>query len=170
MKLILMLLGLLAAGGSGVAVAGTSTNAAADSRILMLEPSSMPVAAGKVTLTIGALQRTNGVYAGDYKIKVFPYFLKNEKGRLAIVVSDAALAGINAGKVTAISGTATTNGKNGRSRHIEATVTPAGCNRGQVKLWFPAGGRQMVFEPAYHIVENGPVTISAPRPATPIHL
>src|ERR1035437_606840 len=101
MKFILMLLVLLAAGGSVIA-AGLSTNAAAASRIFMLDPSSMPVAGGKVTLTIGALQRTNGVYAGDYKIKVFPYFLKNEKGRLAIVVSDAALAGINAGKVTAL--------------------------------------------------------------------
>jgi hypothetical protein len=170
MKLILMLLVLLAAGGSVVAVAGTSTNAAADSRIILLDPSFMPMTAGKVTLTIGALQRTNGVYAGDYKIKVFPYFLKNEKGRLAIVISDAALAGINEGKVTAISGTATTNGKGGRSRHIEATVTPAGTNRGQVKLWFSGGGRQMVFEPAYHIVENGTVAISAPQPATPIHL
>ena len=32
----------------------------------------MPVAAGKATLTIGPLQRTNGVYTGDYKLKVFP--------------------------------------------------------------------------------------------------
>ena len=52
----------------------------------------MPIAGGKATLTIGPLQRTNGTYAGDYKLKVFPYFLKNDKGRLAIVVSDAALA------------------------------------------------------------------------------
>ena len=99
----------------------------------------MPVAAGKATLIIGALQRTNGVYAGDYKIKVFPYFLKNEKGRLAIVVSDESLAEASQGKVVAITGTATTSGKSGKSRHIDATATPVDSNHGTLKLWFMAG-------------------------------
>ena len=84
----------------------------------------MPVSAGKVTLIIGPLKRANGVYTGDYKIKVFPYFFKNENGRLAIVVSDASLAAVNQGKVVAITGTATTSGKGGKSRTIEATATP----------------------------------------------
>jgi hypothetical protein len=55
---------------------------------------------------------------------VFPYFLKNENGTLAIVVSDASLAEINRGRVTAITGftgTATTSGKGERSRPIGAT-------------------------------------------------
>jgi hypothetical protein len=79
-------------------------NSAPTDRILMIDPSSMPIAAGKATLTIGALQRVDGVYSGDYKIKVFPWFLKNEKGRLAIVVSDESLAEINQGKAAAMSG------------------------------------------------------------------
>ncbi len=110
----------------------------------------MPIAGGKATLIIGALQRTKGVYAGDYKIKVFPYFSKNEKGTLAIVVSDESLAKLNQGKVAAIIGTATTNGKGGPSRHIDATATPANINRGTLKLWFMAGNKKMIFEPAYH--------------------
>ena len=40
----------------------------------MIDPSSMPVDAGKATLTIGALQRADGVYTGNYKITVFPWF------------------------------------------------------------------------------------------------
>ena len=77
-------------------------------RLLLIDPSSMPLAVGKATLIIGPLRRTNGVYAGDYKVKVFPYFLKSENGRLAITVSDDALAKVNQGKVTAITGLATT--------------------------------------------------------------
>ena len=110
----------------------------------------MPIAGGRATLTIGALQRTNGVYSGDYKLKVFPYFLNDEKGRLAIVVSDESLAEINQGKAAAIIGVATTTGKGGRSRHIDATATPADINHGTLKLWFMADGRKMIFEPAYH--------------------
>ena len=115
----------------------------------------MPVAAGKATLTIGALRRADGIYSGDYKIKVFPYFLKTEKGSLAIVVSDESLAEINQGKVAAIIGTATTSGKDGRSRHIDATATPAD------KLWFTAGNRKMIFEPAYHFAGNGTAAVLA---------
>ena len=115
MKRLILLLALLAAGWSGAFAAPASTNSAAANRILLIDPSSMPMAAGKATLIIGPLQRTNGVYAGDYKLKVFPYFFKNEKGRLAIVVSDASLAKAGQGKVVAITGTATTSGKGGKA-------------------------------------------------------
>jgi hypothetical protein len=160
MKRITVLLALLAAGWGDTHAAPVSTNSAPGDRILMIDPSSMPVAAGRATLIIGALRRADGVYSGDYKMKVFPYFLKNEKGRLAIVVSDESLAGINQGKVEAIIGTATTSGKGGRSRHIDATATPADINRGTLKLWFTtAGNRKMIFEPAYHFTRNGTAAV-----------
>jgi hypothetical protein len=127
-----------------------STNTSLDFQTLIIDPSSMPVDAGTATLIIGALHRADGVYSGNYQIKVFPYFLKNENGTLAIVVSDESLAEVNHGKVAAITGTATTSGKDGLSRHIEATATPADINRGNLKLWFMAGGRKMTFKPAYH--------------------
>jgi hypothetical protein len=161
MKRITILLALLAAGWSAAHAAPVSTNAAAASRILMIDSSSMTVAAGKAILTIGALQRTNGVYAGDYRIRVFPYFLKNEKGRLAIVVSDASLAEAGQGKVVTITGTATTSGPGGRTRHIDATATPADINHGTLKLWFTAGNRKMIFTPAYHFAVNGAALVVA---------
>jgi len=157
MKRITVLLVLLVAGWGNAHAAPASTNSAAGNRVLMIDPSSMPVAAGTATLTIGALQRTNGVYSGDYKLKVFPYFLKNEKGRLAIVVSDESLAEAGLGKVVAITGTATTSGKGGKCRPIAATATPADINHGTLKLWFTAGSRKMIFEPAYHFAGNGTV-------------
>ncbi len=138
-----------------------SINSASTNLTLMIEPSSMPVDAGKATLTIGALRRVGGVYTGDYKVTVFPYFLKNEKGTLAIVVPDEALAKINQGKVVAITGTATTSGKGERSRPIEAIATPADINHGNLKLWFMAGDRKMIFEPAYHFAGKDSTAVLA---------
>ena len=141
--------------------AAASTNFAPASRILMIDPSSMSVGGGKATLIIGALQRADGVYSGDYQIKVFPYVFENERGRLAIVVSDESLAGINQGKVVAIIGTATTSGKGGRSRHIDATVTPVDINRGILNLWFMAENRKMIFKPTYHLAEKEAAAVLA---------
>jgi hypothetical protein len=61
MKLQLKLAALLAAGWGDTQAAPSSTDPVAANRVLMIDPSSMPVGAGKATLTIGALQRANGV-------------------------------------------------------------------------------------------------------------
>ena len=166
MKRITVLLALLVTAWADASAAPPSADSASINRILMIDPSSMPVAAGKATLTIGALRRADGVYSGDYKISVSPYFFKNEKGRLAIVVSDESLAEINQGKVAAIIGTATTSGKGGESRHIDATATPADANRGKLKLWFMSGERKMTFEPAYHFAGKGTTAALAPQTQT----
>jgi len=161
MKRVSILLALLATGWSAAYAVPVSTNSAAASRILMIDSSSMPVGAGEATLIIGSLQRTDGIYTGDYKLKVFPWFLKNEKGRLAIVVSDASLAEASQGKVVTISGTATTSGKNGRTRPITAIATPVNMDHGTLKLWFTAGSRKMIFTPAYHFAGNGTALVMA---------
>jgi hypothetical protein len=163
MKLPFKLLALLACGWGDVSASSITTNAASTNRILMIDSSSMPIAAGKVTLWIGELLRVNGVYTGDYKIKVSPYFFKNKKGKLAIIVSDESLTKINLGKVGVIIGTATTSGKGGKSRHIDATATPVNINRGMLKLWFVAGDRKMIFEPAYHFADSPTAAGKLPR-------
>lgn len=165
MNRILLLLMLVTAGCNAPVAVPPSTNSATTSRILLIGPSSTPVSAGKVTLIIGPLKRANGIYTGDYKIKVFPYFWKNEKGRLAIVVSDKSLTGINQGKATAIIGTATTSGKGGRSRHIDAMATPSDINHGTLKLTFTTvRNRKMIFGPAYHFI--GKETAAVPAQTT----
>jgi hypothetical protein len=161
MKRITLLLALLVAGWGNAQAAPGTGNSVLASRILLIDSSSMPVGAGKATLIIGPLQRTNGVYTGDYRLKVFPYFFKNEKGRLAIVVSDKSLAEASQGKVVAITGTATTNGKKGKCRPIGAIATPVDGNHGTLKLWFTAGNRKMIFEPAYHFARNETVLVLA---------
>jgi hypothetical protein len=161
MNRILILLTLLAAGWSAAHAGPLATNAASPDRVLVLDSSAMSLTLGKATLTVGPLRHTNGVYTGDYRIRVLPYFLKSEKGRLAIVVSDESLAKVNEGQVTTFAGTATANGKGGRVRPINATATPADANGGKLRVSFMAGNQQMLFEPAYHFVESGPVVALA---------
>jgi len=116
----------------------------------MVDSCSTPVAAGKATLIIGPLQRTNGTFIGEYRLKVFPYFFKNEKGRLVIIVSDETLADASPGKVVAITGTATSDGKKGKSWPIEAIATPVDMDHGGLRLYFMAGNRKLIFESNYH--------------------
>jgi len=149
MKQMTALLALLAPLWASAVAAPSATN-----RVLIIDPSSMPVAAGKATLTIGELQRAAGIYTGGYRINVSPYFYKNENGRLNIIVSDESMANISHGKVATITGTATTGGAGGKTRHIDATATPANNDRGTLKLWFMSGDRKMIFEPAYHFAEK----------------
>ena len=148
-----VLLTLLAPLWASAGAAPPSSNSASVNRVLIIYPSSMPVAAGKATLTIGTLQRADGIYTGGYRINVSPYFYKNEKGRLNIIVSDESMAKLSRGKVAAITGSATTSGKGGATRHIDATATPANNDQGTLKLWFMSGDRKMIFEPAYHFAE-----------------
>lgn len=166
MKLNLVMSALLShlvLGWTTAHAAPALTNSVSTNRVLRIDPSSMPVAGGKATLTIGALQRVAGVYTGGYQIDVFPYVYKSEKGRLAMVVSDESIATVSRGMVAAIIGTATTIGKGGRTRKIDATATPSGTDHGTLKLWFMAGARKMIFETTYRFAEKE----SAPIPANP---
>jgi hypothetical protein len=159
MKRIILLLAMLCGGYSATFAVSAPTNYTGENLVLLIDPSSMLVAAGKATLLIGELQRTDGICTGNYRIKVSPYFFKNERGRLAIVISDASLAGIHQGKITILSGTATTSGNHGKCRPIEATVMPVDKVHGTLKVCFTAGNRKMIFAPTYHVVEKGMAAI-----------
>lgn len=93
-KTILCLL-LLACNLVATLAAEPATNTA--SQTLITEASVMPLKAGKATQTFSPLTRTNGVYVGDFKVAVFPYFFKSDHGRLAINVTDESLAAVNQG-------------------------------------------------------------------------
>jgi hypothetical protein len=158
-KRITSLLALLAPLWTSAIAAPPATNAAPAGRVLIIDRSSTAVSGGKATLSIGPLKRAADIYAGDYQMKVSPYFFKGEKGRLAIVVSGESLARVTKGMKAEITGTATTNGKEGETRRIDATATPSDNNRGALKLWFIAGDRKIVFNTSYHFAENEPAAI-----------
>jgi hypothetical protein len=159
MKRMTVLLMVLAPIWARTMAAAPSTNSASANRVLIIERSSTAVSGGKATLSIGPLQRTADIYAGDYQMKVAPYFFKGEKGKLAIVVSGESLAMVTKGIAAEITGTATTSGKDGKTRRIDATATPSDNNRGALKLWFISGDRKMIFNTSYHFVEKEPASI-----------
>ena len=131
-------------------------------RNLRIAPSTTAVAGGKATLTIGLLQRTNGIYRGTYKMTVNPYFFKNENGQLAINVSNQNLADAAAGKTVAVTGTAQESGRGGVTRRIDAVATPAAeGDHGSLKLWFLVDQRKMVFETTYHFADRPAATPAA---------
>ena len=139
------------------------------SPVLILENSTMPLPTAKATLSIGPLTRTNGVYTGDFKVKVFPYFYKSDRGRLAITIPDEALAAVNQGQTVSFSGTSTST-KNGIVRRIEITATPINHDHGTVTLWFMAGDQKMIFTPTYHFGGDAMATVKTLTPALAVSL
>ena len=75
-KRMLILLALLPAGWGQAQSGSLSANTAAANRVLTVDASSMPLTLGRASLTIGLLERTKGVYTGNYKLKMFPYYGK----------------------------------------------------------------------------------------------
>jgi hypothetical protein len=122
-------------------------------RVLMIERSFTRVAGGKATLIIGPLRRTNDIFGGEFRMKIVPYFFKNDQGTLAIVITPECFAKASKGLTVDIAGTATTAGKNGMVRKINAVATPVDNDHGALKLWFTVDERKMVFETKYRFAE-----------------
>jgi hypothetical protein len=72
---------------------------------------------------------------------------------LAIVITDEAIAKGATGVKVDITGTATTTGKRGVVRPINAIATPVDGEHGALKLWFTVDQRKMVFETKYQFVK-----------------
>ena len=112
------------------------------------------VAGGKATLTVSPLRRIKDVFEGEFDMKVTPYFFKNDKGKLAIVAPDEAIAKLTSGAPVDITGTATTkSGKDFVVRHINAEATPVDAQHGLLKVWLKVDERELVFQTKYWFVE-----------------
>jgi hypothetical protein len=119
---------------------------------LRIDPCSMKVAGGKAALAIGTLRRTNDIYTGGFQMKVAPWFFKNEKGRLAMVVTDEMISKGAKGESVEITGTATADGKDKVVRTITAVANPIDKDHGKLNLWFIVDERKMIFETSYRFV------------------
>jgi hypothetical protein len=151
MPFVLVLALILAGLSPKVSAPTSSTNTLSTKRVLMIDRCFTRVAGGKATLTIGPLEPTGDTYNGDYAMKVAPYFFKNQKGKLAIVVPDDSIEKASKGVAVKITGTAT-DAADGETRRIEAIATPSDTGEGTLRLWFVADGRRMDFDTRYRIV------------------
>jgi hypothetical protein len=132
--------------------AASATNVVSTNDVLMIDRCFSGVAGGKCKLTIGPLRPAGDIYAGDYATKVSPYFFKSEDGKLAIVIPRESIEKASRGVAVEITGTATENGKGGKTRRIDVTATPLDGRQGTLRLRFLADGREMVFDTRYKFV------------------
>jgi hypothetical protein len=127
--------------------AGTSN---AGTRKLLIDPSSTSVALrGKASLIVSPLTHRDGNYAGDYQLKVRPYFFKSEKGSLLLAASDDAVRKLQAGTPINFTGKAVTH-KDGRIHIVLGRATPSSGDRGSVTFSIITDDAKIVFNTAYH--------------------
>lgn len=117
---------------------------------LFIAPSSSKLSGGVAKLVVGTLSRDAFEYVGNYRIRVFPYFFKNESGRLFIKVSEAALRRMVRGHVTNFSGHARTHGS-GLTRKISAQARPSKNGRGSLTFTVETENGPLVFNTSYRI-------------------
>ena len=148
MKANAVLLALLS--GLCTCIFAENTNSFSATQVLLIDQTSIPVSAGgKATLSISPLRPSSNTYAGDYHMKVSPYFFKSEHGKLSMSIPDECFAKVAKGLMTEVSGTATS--QDGQTRYIHAEATPLDKSKGTLKLWFLVGERKMVFNTMYHL-------------------
>jgi hypothetical protein len=117
---------------------------------LFIAPSSSELAGGTARLAVGPLSRDGSFYVGDYRIKVFPYFFKSERGRLFIKVSDAALQRMTTGFTATFAGHARSDGS-GLIRGITAKVMPRANDHGDLAFTVATENGPLVFNTSYRV-------------------
>jgi len=87
---------------------------------------------GSVTLDMPPFRRAQARYESTYSARVFPYFFYNEKGRIAIELSDEDLRKLAAGERVPFTGNA--ENLDGEPRRVEGHATPDDPLSGTIKV------------------------------------
>lgn len=127
----------------------TGEISAAATRTLVIDPSATSVALGKASLIVSPLTHRDGNYVGNYRLKVRPYFFKNEQGSLLLTASDDALRKLQAGTAINFTGKAVTH-EDGRTHIVLGRATPLSADRGSVTFSIITDDVKMVFSTSYH--------------------
>ena len=120
-----------------------------------IAPTKTSIYIGTVAMTMPTFVRKSGIYESSYAAKVFPYFFSNEKGRLAITLSDESLRKLERGEPVAFTGRAVNT--DGEERRIEGKATPdeaAGGLKGKIKVRVFVSKRiELIFNTSYRFGE-----------------
>jgi hypothetical protein len=114
----------------------------------VIAPCSTPVTGGTASLVIGSLQGNAQTYVGNYELKVFPYFFMNETGSLSMTLPIASARKLDEGIAVAATGQAVTK-KNGKTRKVNATLTPTTKDAGAVTFAFTGEDTKLTFKSTY---------------------
>ena len=141
---------LLAAFSIGPDVSASSPITTAPfNRRLLVDPSSVSVSLGKARLIVSPLILKGKFCVGDYRLKVVPYFYKNEKGTLKLNAPADTVNNLLKGIPVKFTGTATNN-KDQKINNIVGKAFPITKERGSVSFSIATENGLMVFNTSYH--------------------
>lgn len=120
-------------------------------RRILVEPTRTSIYVGSVAMTLSPfLPRAEGGYGADYSARVLPYLFLNEKGRLAVDVSEEMLRQLAAGEPVEFRGRAERT--DGELRRIEGRAVPADPASGKLKVRVFVSKRvELIFNTTYRI-------------------
>ena len=124
-------------------------SAATQSR-MFVTPSTTKVALGKVALSVSPLGKQGEYYVGTYRLKVTPYFFKNEMGTLTLGNGDDLFGKLTAGTRVPFTGKAV-SGKDGVVKTVNGSATPAGNGQGAVSFTVVTENGPMTFNTSYKL-------------------
>jgi len=135
-----------------VFASAVSARAASPYDKVVVESAATSIYIGKVTLLLSPLTRKDGVYSGDYRAKVFPYFFMNEHGTFRMNVSDEDLARVIKGEAIDFTGEAENSDQ--EARKITGRATPDETTHGKIKVRiFVTKKIQLIFNTRYRFAE-----------------
>ncbi len=123
--------------------------ATAQSR-MFVTPSSTKVSLGKVALSVSPLGKQGAYYVGTYRLRVTPYFFKNETGTLTLGNGEDLFGKLAAGTTVPFTGKAT-SGKDGMVKAVNGSATPSGKGQGAVSFTVVTENGPMTFNTSYKI-------------------
>jgi hypothetical protein len=120
-----------------------------------IAPTKTSIYLGTVTMTMPPFVRHDDRYESTYAAKVFPFFFLNEKGKIAISVSDDALRRLARGESIDFEGQGTA--PNGDFRRLTGHATPTDADSGKLTVHVFVSKRiQLIFHTTYRFVGNPP--------------
>ena len=121
-------------------------------RRMFVDPSSTTVSHNKVRLIVEPLTHQGKFYVGSYRLKVFPYFFKNETGTLKLNAPTEGFQKFAQGTEMKFTGKATNN-KGAKDKVITGKATPSDVDKGNLIFSLETDNGRMTFKTSYHFAK-----------------
>jgi hypothetical protein len=144
-----VLLSIAAVQADSQTVALPTGNPQSANRRMFVDPSSTSLALGKASLTVSPLTYQKQTYAGDYQLKVVPFFYKSQSGKLSLAAPDDSVRRLTQGLAVEFTGEAV-NQKDGKTKVVKGKITPTTKDRGTVAFSIATENGELVFNTSYH--------------------
>lgn len=118
-------------------------------RTVDIAPAKTSIFVGRVSISFSRFARSNGVYAGDYQVRVFPFFYR-ESGHLRIQFNDEQIRRLHQGKTVTFVGEG--RSRSGARRGVVGKATPESLQAGRLLVdVFVTRSIKLVFHTSYQL-------------------